>query len=61
MKQYTHKGYTLIQQTEENHNYMIFDFRGLFLMAVQYKGEILTQAEAEEIIKIFMRDEKKRG
>lgn len=60
MKKFTHKGYTILQETKENHHYMIFDSAGKMRMHVQYRGEIFTDEEAKEIVEIFMRDIEKR-
>lgn len=51
---FEHRGYTLVQEEEENHHYMIFDENGDLRLHASYEGELFTQEEAEKHIDFFI-------
>lgn len=55
MQEFKHKGYTLIQETEVNHHYSIYDPNGNYVFRASYEGDLLTKTEAKKHIENYIK------
>lgn len=51
---FKHKGYTLVQEEEINHHYMIIDEDDRLCLHAAYNGALLTEEQAQEIIENYL-------